>query len=113
MPRFYVIGIAIAVALIIFTFVDIALTESRRIRGLPKGFWFFIALLPFLGTILWFAVGKEPARARVYLAPDDDPSFLKTIRRDDEQDERIRQLEEELAQLDSDDDDDDPKRPKL
>ena len=111
MPRFYVIGIAIAVALIIFTFVDIALTESRRVRGVPKGFWFFIALLPILGTILWFAVGKEPAGATRYIAPDDDPSFLKTIRRDEEQDARIRQLEEELAQLDADDDsDDDPKK---
>ncbi len=107
MTRLYVIGIVIAVALIIFTFVDIALTESRRIRGVPKGFWFFIALLPFLGTILWFAVGKEPARATRYVAPDDDPSFLKNIRRDEEQDERIRQLEEELAQLDADDDSDD------
>jgi hypothetical protein len=111
MTRFYVIGIVIAVALIVFTFVDIALTESRRIRGVPKGFWFFIALLPFLGTILWFAVGKEPARATQYLAPDDDPSFLKNIRRDEEQDERIRKLEEELAELDSDDDSgDDTKR---
>ena len=111
MTRFYVIGIVIAVALIIFTFVDIALTESRRVRGVPKGFWFFIALLPFLGTILWFAVGKEPARATRYVAPDDDPSFLKNIRRDEEQDERIRKLEEELAQLDSDDDSGDDKRP--
>ena len=110
MTRFYVIGIVIAVALIIFTFIDIALTESRRIRGVPKGFWFFIALLPFLGLILWFAVGKEPARATRYVAPDDDPSFLKNIRRDEEQDERIRKLEEELAQLDSDDDSPDDKR---
>ena len=110
MTRFYVIGIVIAVALIIFTFIDIALTESRRIRGVPKGFWFFIALLPFLGLILWFAVGKEPASATRYVAPDDDPSFLKNIRRDEEQDERIRKLEEELAQLDSDDDGDEPKK---
>ena len=94
MTRFYVIGIVIAVALIIFTFIDIALTESRRIRGVPKGFWFFIALLPFLGLILWFAVGKEPASATLYVAPDDDPSFLKNIRRDEEQDERIRRLEQ-------------------
>ncbi len=114
MVKYYVIGVVIAVALIIFTFVDIALTESRRIRGVPKAFWFFIALLPFLGTILWFWVGKEPARATTYLAPDDDPSFLKNIRRDEEQDERIAQLERELAELDSDDKpDDDPKRPKL
>jgi hypothetical protein len=108
MTRFAVIGIVIAVALIIFTFVDIALTEGRRIRGLPKGFWFFIALLPFLGMILWFAVGKEPVgAARATVAPDDDPNFLRTIRRDDEQDERIRRLEQELAELDSDDDSDD------
>ena len=107
MPRFYVIGFVIVAALIIFTFVDIALTDSKRVRGVPKGFWFFIALLPILGAILWFAVGKEPARSTSYLAPDDDPSFLKTIRRDEEQDERIRKLEEELAQLDSDDDPDD------
>ena len=111
MIRFLFIGGAIALALAIFTFIDVALTEGRRVRGVPKGFWFFIALLPFLGTILWFAVGKEPARATTYLAPDDDPSFLKTIRRDEEQDERIRKLEEELAQLDSDDDSgDDAKR---
>jgi hypothetical protein len=31
---------------------------------------------------------------------------LRNIRRDEEQDERIRRLEEELAQLDSDDDTD-------
>lgn len=112
MVKYYVIGIVIAVALIIFTFVDIALTEGRRVRGVPKGFWFFIALLPVLGTILWFAVGKEPASTTRYLAPDDDPTFLKTVRRDEDQDERIRKLEEELAQLDADDDSDDDKKPR-
>jgi hypothetical protein len=106
MVRFWVIGIVIAVALSIFTFVDIALTEGRRVRGVPKGFWFFIALLPILGAVLWFLVGKEPASAAPrQVAPDDDPSFLRDLRRDDEQDERIRRLEQELADLDADDDD--------
>ena len=112
MVKYYVIGIVIAVALIILTFVDIALTESRRVRGVPKGFWFFIALLPILGTILWFAVGKEPTRATRFVAPDDDPTFLKSVRRDEEQDERIRKLEAELAELDADDDSDDDKKPR-
>ena len=112
MTRFLVIGIVIAVALSIFTFIDIALTEGKRVRGVPKGFWFFVALIPLLGIMLWFLVGKEPFKEeRATLAPDDDPTFLRTIRRDEEQDERIRRLEEELAQLDSDDDsDNDPKR---
>ena len=112
MTRFLVIGIVIAVALSIFTFIDIALTEGKRVRGVPKGFWFFVALIPLLGIMLWFLVGKEPFKEeRATLAPDDDPTFLRTIRRDEEQDERIRRLEEELAQLDSDDDtDDDTKR---
>ena len=113
MPRFYVIGFVIVAALTIFTFVDIALTDSKRVRGVPKAFWFFVALIPLLGIILWFAVGKEPYREKTYLAPDDDPTFLKSVRRDEEQDERIRQLEEELAQLDADDDTpDDDKKPR-
>ena len=112
MTRFLVIGIVIAVALSIFTFIDIALTEGKRVRGVPKGFWFFVALIPLLGIMLWFLVGKEPFKEeRTIVAPDDDPTFLRNIRRDEEQDERIRRLEEELAQLDSDDDsDDDTKR---
>jgi len=113
MTRFIVIGTVIAAALIIFTFIDIALTDGKRVRGVPKGFWFFIALIPFLGILLWFVVGKEPFREdRVTIAPDDDPTFLRNLRRDDDQDERIRRLEQELAELDSDDDtDNDPKRP--
>jgi len=113
MTRFIVIGTVIAAALIIFTFIDIALTDGKRVRGVPKGFWFFIALIPFLGILLWFLVGKEPFREdRVTIAPDDDPTFLRNLRRDDDQDERIRRLEQELAELDSDDDtDNDPKRP--
>ena len=112
MTRVLVIGIVIAVALSIFTFIDIALTEGKRVRGVPKGFWFFVALIPLLGILLWFLVGKEAFKEdRVVVAPDDDPAFLRNIRRDEEQDERIRRLEEELAQLDSDDDsDNDPKR---
>ena len=111
MTRFIVIGTVIAAALIIFTFIDIALTEGKRVRGVPKGFWFFVALIPLLGIILWFAVGKEPFKeTRATVAPDDDPTFLRNLRRDEEQDERIRRLEQELAELDSDDDSDDDTR---
>lgn len=95
---------AIAVALMVFTIVDVTLTDSRRVRGVPKGFWYVIVLLPIVGPILWFALGKEPVSAKRgrTIAPDDDESFLKNLRRDEEQDERIRRLEQELSDLDDD-----------
>ena len=96
---------AIVVAITIFTVVDVALTDARRARGVPKGAWFFIALIPVLGALLWFAVGKAPrgdAPQRRMVAPDDDPSFLSGLRREEEQNERIRQLEQELSDLDDD-----------
>jgi hypothetical protein len=36
------------------------------------------------------------------LAPDDDPAFLRGLGKDKEQEERIRRLEQELAELDDD-----------
>jgi hypothetical protein len=104
MIRLLFVLAAIAVALMVFTLVDVGLTDARRARGVPKGAWFLIVLIPVLGPILWFALGKEPAGAapRQRVAPDDDPSFLKDLRRDEETDERIRRLEQELADLDDD-----------
>ena len=96
---------AVAVAVTIFTVVDVVLTDARRARGVPKGAWFFIALIPALGALLWFAVGKAPSsnapQGRM-IAPDDDPSFLSGLLREEEQNERIRQLEQELSDLDDD-----------
>ena len=105
MPRLLLVLAAIAVALMIFTLVDVALTEGRRARGVPKGVWFAIALIPLAGPVLWCLVGKEPQRRagqRSQLAPDDDESFLSDLRRDEEQDARIRRLEQELSDLDDD-----------
>jgi hypothetical protein len=103
MAKFAVVLAVVAVALTIFTIVDVGLTDARRARGVPKGVWFLIALLPVVGLILWFAVGKAPASwVPKTIAPDDDPSFLRNLRRDEEQDERIRRLEQELAELDDD-----------
>ena len=56
-------------------------------------------------AILWFLIGKGPAGAvpsRGQVAPDDDLEFLHDLGRQEEQDERIRRLEQELADLDDD-----------
>ena len=44
----------------IFAIVDIVLRDNAEIRHLPKVAWLFLViLLPLLGTILWFTVGRD------------------------------------------------------
>jgi hypothetical protein len=102
-----VVGVIVAV-FYIFSVVDCALIERNRVRGLPKAVWVLVVIiLPVIGGILWFLIGRGGRRntARRSLAPDDDPEFLKRIAgeradRDRQQAERIRKLEDELADLD-------------
>ena len=90
----------------VFALIDLVLIERRRVRAFPKIVWgIIIVLVPFIGALLWFFVGHEwgtRGGERRTIAPDDDPSFLKNLRRDEDQDERIRRLEQELADLDDD-----------
>jgi hypothetical protein len=106
MSRLLVVVPLIVIALDVFAIVDVILAEQRRVRVFPKFLWvILIVLLPVVGALLWFFVGKERrdrGGERRTVAPDDDPAFLRNIRRDEEQDERIRRLEQELADLDDD-----------
>ncbi|MEO6941583.1 MAG: PLD nuclease N-terminal domain-containing protein [Terrimesophilobacter sp.] len=98
---------ALAIGFWVYAVVDCALTDSRRARGIPKGAWVLvIVVLNIIGGALWFIVGKDRSQgrggSRVDLAPDDNPTFLHSIAADAEQEERIRQLEKEIADLDDD-----------
>ncbi len=98
-----VLGVAAAV-FYIYSVADCALFERARVRGLPKPVWLLIIVLfPVIGGILWFLIGRgrrRDAAGRRLLPPDDDPAFLGKLRVDRDQEERIRQLEKELAELD-------------
>ena len=104
MPRVWLVLAVVAVALTIFTIVDVILTDRSRARGVPKVVWVLIAVIPVVGAILWFFVGRVPAQATAptYIAPDDDATFLRDLATKEDQDERIRRLEKELADLDDD-----------
>lgn len=107
MSRLFVIVPLIVLALDVFAIVDVILIDQRRVRAMPKFVWIIlIVLIPVVGVALWFFTGRESPTASGgqlrTVAPDDDPSFLKNLRRDEEQDERIRRLEQELAELDDD-----------
>ena len=89
----------------VYSIVDCALQPPVRHRGVSKASWMFIVILiPVLGGVLWFAIGRTRASAmRAPRAPDDDLDFLGRIGSISDQDERIRRLEEELAALDAED----------
>jgi hypothetical protein len=98
---------ALAVGFWVYAVVDCALTDARRARGIPKPAWIVVVIvLNVIGGILWFVIGKdrhqEPGASRLQPAPDDDPAFLRRLGSDADQDERIRQLEREIAELDED-----------
>ena len=103
--------VLLLIAFWVYSIVDCALLSPTRHRGVSKPVWILIVvLLPVLGGILWFVVGRGRQRhAPVYKAPDDDLEFLGSIGSISDQDERIRRLEAELAALDAEDAD--PNRP--
>ena len=107
MPRVLLILALVLTAFWVFTIVDCAVQPPTRHRGVSKPIWILIViLLPVLGGILWLIVGRVRASSiAARRAPDDDPEFLGQIGVLSDQDERIRRLEEELAQLDAEDED--------
>lgn len=114
MARLLVIVPVIVLAAMIFALVDLLGIEESRVRALPKPLWIVvIVVLPLIGSVLWFVLGRDRGdrpRSGARPAPDDDPAFLGRIKRESERDsllrdqeERIKKLEQELAALDDDD----------
>ncbi|KGJ72882.1 hypothetical protein GY21_12275 [Cryobacterium roopkundense] len=106
MPKLLIfIGLAVLI-LTVYTVVDCALFERKRVRGLPRWVWIFvIVLVPLIGPLLWLFVGRGRGASPVgrsfrTVAPDDDPEFLRSLNNDKDTRERLRRLEEELADLD-------------
>ncbi|MFG3504813.1 PLD nuclease N-terminal domain-containing protein [Streptomyces sp. NPDC047821] len=80
-------------ALTIYAFIDCLNTPEDEAKHLPKVAWIFIILLFWIvGPIVWLAAGKlrhAPAGGRTpsewhrnhrWVAPDDNPEFLKSLR---------------------------------
>lgn len=101
MVRFVIIGIVIAVAFTLYALVDAAMTDSTRARGVSKPVWVVIVvLLPVIGGVLWFMIGKGAPAAKRPTPPDDDPRFTGTSMSKAAVDEHMRDLEARLRELD-------------
>ena len=107
MTRALLILALVATAFWVYTIVDCSVQPANRHRGVSKPIWILIVVfIPVLGGVLWLLVGRtRRATLAARRAPDDDPEFLGRIGVVSDQDERIRRLEEELAQLDAEADD--------
>lgn len=81
----------LVLAVWIYAFIDCLNTPEQEVRKLPKVVWVIVILLfgqVLLGPVAWFAVGRPRRNApygatrpdeRRWVAPDDNPEFLKSI----------------------------------
>ncbi|MFJ6798950.1 PLD nuclease N-terminal domain-containing protein [Streptomyces sp. NPDC091268] len=75
------------IALTIYTFIDCLNTPEEEVKHLPKVIWVIIILLfSIVGPVVWLFAGKKrtPAgggrdRRTRWVAPDDNPEFLKSL----------------------------------
>ena len=85
----------LVLALWIYTFIDCLNTPEDEVRKLPKIAWVFIILLfgqVLLGPVAWLAVdrprragfGGRSAQRRQWVAPDDNPEFLDSLKKQQE-----------------------------
>ncbi|MDQ0992361.1 PLD nuclease N-terminal domain-containing protein [Streptomyces sp. V3I7] len=115
----------VPLALTVFALIDCLNTPEDEARHLPKIAWVFIILIFWIvGPIVWLATGKvrrPPANGRTpsewhsnhrmrYVAPDDNPEFLRSLKEENRKDEALlkdweadlRRREEELRRRERD-----------
>lgn len=104
MPR--VILAIVLIAVVVYAFIDCFTSDSRQIRGVPKAGWLaIIVLLPLLGALLWFFLGRPqrstppPRSQRHPTAPDDDPNFLRDLEARRRQQQKEAELKAREAEL--------------
>ncbi|MFJ3309052.1 PLD nuclease N-terminal domain-containing protein [Streptomyces sp. NPDC086549] len=77
----------LVLALWIYAFVDCLNTPEEEVRALPKVAWVVIILLfgeVLVGPVAWLIAGKVRTAAPAgWVAPDDNPEFLKSLKKDE------------------------------
>lgn len=105
MVRLIIFAAVVSVALMIYTLIECARSESHRVRSLPKPAWYaVIVLLPLIGAALWFVLGRPVAASgnpsAKSMAPDDDEDFLRQLevwRRQQQREEDLKAREQDLT----------------
>jgi len=110
----YIISL-LTVALMIFALINIITCRDDQIKYLPKMVWIIIViLLPFIGSVLWFVIGREydgggislprmpqrTAQTQTWSAPPSAPTDIRTTEQqlaDLEREIEEARLQEEIA----------------
>jgi protein-S-isoprenylcysteine O-methyltransferase Ste14 len=95
MTRLAIASIVFLVIFTVFTTVFAAAANKSEVRLLPKWVWVLLCLLiPFFGGLLYLMVGRPLGKGpqsgqknKRYVAPDDDPNFLRDLQRKLKKDE--------------------------
>jgi hypothetical protein len=88
----------VPLALSVYAFIDCISTKDDEIRHMPKPLWAILVLLfPLVGSISWLIAGKKRGaaaggrpRPRQWVAPDDNPDFLKSLDEENRDDDPRR-----------------------
>ncbi|GER22473.1 hypothetical protein NCCP1664_09700 [Zafaria cholistanensis] len=117
MVRNLILVALVALAVTLYALIECVRTRPGEVRSLSKPAWVLaILLLPLVGAVLWFWLGRprkgtggkgRPApRPRPTGAPDDDEQFLRTLEarrrqkaREEARAEEQRRREAELRDL--------------
>ncbi|MEV5357294.1 PLD nuclease N-terminal domain-containing protein [Streptomyces sp. NPDC093516] len=97
----------VPLALSVYAFIDCISTKDDDIRHMPKPLWAILVLLfPLVGSISWLIAGKKRSPAadgwsgvrsgrsrQQWVAPDDNPDFLKSLDEDKKKDDDPRRDE--------------------
>lgn len=80
----------LVIVLYVYCWIEIWQSDPREVRQLSRGVWALFVAIPFFGAVAWLTVGRPNGSAvtstprrpqpRV-IAPDDDPDFLRSLRR--------------------------------
>lgn len=124
MTRAIVIVTIVILAFTVFTTVYAITADKSRVRTLPKWLWILLCLvLPIAGGILFLTVGRPLPDRRATgnyrtktVAPDDDPDFLRKIKRQMDKDsdskkEEKKKPEDPNPEMPEDPDSDKPDQP--
>jgi hypothetical protein len=93
----------VPLALSVYAFIDCISTKDEDVRYMPKPLWAILVLVfPLAGSISWLIAGKQRHTAgaggssgspwsrgggRRWVAPDDNPEFLKSLKDEDKKDQ--------------------------
>jgi Phospholipase_D-nuclease N-terminal len=81
---------AVAIVLYVYCWLEIGQSDPREVRVLPRLLWALVVVVPFFGAAAWLIYGRpngtgvrEPSARpqRQVVAPDDDPEFLRSLRK--------------------------------